>query len=252
VGLDGCGVVFSGIVVYAGEENVVETASYSGGSRVWPQDRFSARSNRSRDRENQLPFDIVGADTFYARDGAFRDHLASRGKRYMVSIPCDLPVWQEEPVIGIPEKRTGQRGPAYKHEQVLSPSVSLQVRALRQELEFEPVYVRDCERGQLVYEHAFAEVWTVREEARRDGHGNAYKGVRAVKELLVIRKEKMGKYSYRLSNAPITTEKRTLAQWKANRHFVERTIQETKTEAGWDDLQSAKYRATCTPWRLMR
>jgi hypothetical protein len=46
-----------------------------------------------------------------------------------------------------------------------------------------------------------------------------------------------------LSNALITTETRTLAQWKANRHFVEQTIQDTKTEAGWDDLQSPKYRA---------
>ncbi len=31
--------------------------------------------------------------------------------------------------------------------------------------------------------------------------------------------------------------------WKSNRYFVERTIQDTKTEAGWDDLASAKYRA---------
>jgi SRSO17 transposase len=202
-----------------------------------------AQAQIDRAIENQLPFEIIGADTFYGRDGAFRDHIARRGKRYMVSIPCNLPVWEEEPVIGIPEKRPGQRGPAYKHEQVLSPAASIQVRELRKKLAFEPVYVRDCERGQLIYEHAIAEVWTVREEDRLDGQGNSYTGLRAVKELLVIRKETTGKYSYSLSNAPITTNTRTLAQWKANRHFVERTIQDTKTEAGWDDLQSAKYRA---------
>jgi SRSO17 transposase len=193
--------------------------------------------------ENQLPFDVVGADTFYGRDGGFRDHVATQGKHYMVSIPCDLPVWEEEPVIGIPEKRPGQRGPAYKNEQVLMPVAPIQVRELRKEVAFETVYVRDCERGRLMYEHAFAEVWTVREEQRYDEMGNSYKGLRPVKELLVIRKEKTGKYSYSLSNAPMSTDKRTLAQWKANRHFVERTIQDTKTEAGWDDLQSSKYRA---------
>ena len=32
------------------------------------------------------------------------------------------------------------------------------------QVEFEPLYVRDCERGVLVYEHAFLEVWTLREE----------------------------------------------------------------------------------------
>jgi SRSO17 transposase len=185
----------------------------------------------------------VGADTFYGRDGAFRDHIAKRGKRYMVSIPCNLPVWEEEPVIGIPEKLPGQRGPACKNEQVLSAAASIQVSELRKKLAFDPVYVRDCERGRLIYEHAFAEVWTVREEDRLDAQGTSYTGLRAVKELLVIRKERTGKYSYSLSNAPITTDKRTLAQWKANRHFVERTIQDTKTEAGWDDLQSGKYRA---------
>jgi hypothetical protein len=44
-----------------------------------------------------------------------------------------------------------------------------------------------------VYKHAFAEVWTLREEERRDAAGQPYKGLRAVKELLVIRKEKTGK-----------------------------------------------------------
>jgi SRSO17 transposase len=202
-----------------------------------------AQDHIDRALENQLPFEIVGADTFYGRDGAFRDHIASRGKRYMVSIPCNLPVWEEKPLIGIPEKLPGQRGPAYKHEQVLAPVTSIPVRELRKELVFALVDVRDCERGRLIYEYAFAEVWTVREENRLDAQGNSSTGLRAVKELLVIRKESTGKYSYSLSNAPITTDKRTLAQWKANRHFVERTIQDTKTEAGWDDLQSVKYRA---------
>jgi SRSO17 transposase len=192
---------------------------------------------------NALPFEVVGADTFYGRDGAFRDHIAAQNKWYLVSIPCDQSVWTEEPQIGIPTKWPGQRGPAPKHEQVLSPSASIQVRDLRHTVRFEPLYVRDCERGQLIYEHAFTEVWTVREEERQDAQGRSYTGLRAVKELLVIRKEATGKYSYSLSNAPITTDKHTLGQWKAHRHFVERTIQDTKTEAGWDDLQSGKYRA---------
>lgn len=193
--------------------------------------------------EQQLPFEVVGADTFYGRDGGFRDHIAKQGKCYMVSIPCDLLVWEEEPKIGIPEKLPGQRGPACKNEQVLEPKAPIQVRELRKALEFATIYVRDCERGRLEYEHAFADVWTLREEPRSDERGKPYTGLRAVKELLVIRREKTGKYSYSLSNAPLTTDPRTLAQWKSNRHFVERTIQDTKTEAGWDDLQSSKYRA---------
>lgn len=49
--------------------------------------------------------------------------------------------------------------------------------------------------------------------------------------------------SYSLSNAPLHTDKQRLAGWKTDRYVVERTIQDAKTEAGWDDLSSSKYRA---------
>ena len=34
-----------------------------------------------------------------------------------------------------------------------------------------------------------------------------------------------------------------LALWRSQRYFVERTIQDTKSELGWDELQAVKYRA---------
>jgi SRSO17 transposase len=202
-----------------------------------------AKAQITRALESHLPVAVVGADTFYGRDGEFWEFVSQCGKPYMMSIPCNTLVWRAKPAIGIPEKVPGQRGPAYKHEHVLVPEQAIKVQELRLELAMESMAVRDCERGVLVYDHAFAEVWTVREETRHDGQGRAYIGLRPVKQLLVIRKESTGKYSYSLSSAPITTDKQTLAQWKANRHFVERTIQDTKSEAGWDDLQSPKYRA---------
>ncbi len=161
----------------------------------------------------------------------------------MASIPCNQEVYLEEPQIGIPEKAAGQRGPAYKHERVLNEGSAMKVRDLARQVDFESIEVRDCERGVLRYEHAFVEVWTLREEQREDAEGNAYNGLRVVKELLIIRKDTPKQKSYSLSNAPIRTDKGTLAQWKATRYFVERTIQDAKTEAGWDDLASGKYRS---------
>lgn len=144
-----------------------------------PEDRgFQGKIDLAKDQIDHvltphLPFEVVGADTFYGRDGEFRDFVASRGKWYMVSIPCHTTVWLTEPVFGIPEKVPGQRGPAAKHES-----------ELRCHLAVEPIVVRDCERGVLGYDHAFAEVWTVREEARCDATRKSYKGLRAIKELL--------------------------------------------------------------------
>jgi SRSO17 transposase len=192
--------------------------------------------------EQGLPFEVVGADTWYGQDGSFRDHIGARDKLYMVSVPYDTEVYLEEPVIGVPETPAEHRGPRYRNERVLK-GIPLTAAQVARKLPFEPVFVRDCERGTLAYDHACVEVWTLRQERREDAEGKAYTGLKAVKELLVIRKDTPKKTSYSLSNAPITTDLRTLAQWKANRYFVERTIQDTKTEAGWDDLSSSKYRA---------
>ncbi len=155
-----------------------------------------------------VPFTVVGADTWYGRDGNFRDHIAAKGKISMASIPCNQEVYLEEPHIGIPEKAVGQRGPACKHERVLNEVRAIKVRDLAGQVDFESIDVRECERGVLRYEHACVEVWTVREEERQDAEGNPYKGLRAVKELLIIRQDTPKKKSYSLSNAPVSTDKR--------------------------------------------
>lgn len=192
--------------------------------------------------EQALPFEVVGADSWYGREASLRDHVAGKGKWYMMSIPCDTEVYLMEPQIGVPETPAGHRGPRFRNEQVLQRE-ALTVAQVARQATFEPICVRECERGLLSYDHAFVEVWTLREKTREDVAGKSYTGLTAVKELLVIRKETAHKTRYSLSNAPLTTDHRLLAQWQANRYFVERTIQDTKTDAGWDDLSSSKYRA---------
>jgi SRSO17 transposase len=222
--------------------------------RLWtrfhspPEREFASKLEIAQARfdhaiEQGLPFEVVGMDTWYGRDGAFRDHIARKGKRYMASIPCDTEVYLDTPQIGVPEKPVGQRGPACRNERVLPGVVSVTVSQVAQDLEFEPIELRDGERGVLRAEYAFCEVWTLRDEERQDADGKPSTGLRAVKEVLVIRKDSPRKVSSSLSNAPLTTDRRVLAGWKADRYFVERTIQDAKTEAGWDDLSSPKYRA---------
>lgn len=190
-----------------------------------------------------LPFEVVGADTWYGRDGSFRDQIAMKGLWYMMSIPCNTDVYLTEPQIGIPPKPEGQRGPACRNERIINDASPLKVSQLARQLTFETIEVRAYERGVLRDEFAFCEVWTLREEDRHDADGQPYKGVRPVKELLVIRHEASRKMSDSLSNASLTLGTRKLAGWKTDRYFVERTIQDAKTEAGWDDLSSPKYRA---------
>ena len=42
---------------------------------------------------------------------------------------------------------------------------------------------------------------------------------------------------------PETTPIKTLALWRSMRYFAERTLQDAKTELGWDEFTALKYRA---------
>jgi len=190
---------------------------------------------------NGLNFSVVGADNFYGRDGDFRDFIASKGKNYLCCTPCDTQVYLSEPEVGIPEKNESKGRPPI-HQKVLNQK-PVKVNSLIDKLDFETIEIRHCERGNLIYNHAFFPVWTLSETVVVQEDGQEVKKLRSVKELLIIRLEHTGKYSYSFTNAPPETDHKQLALWRSDRYFVERTIQDTKTEAGWDELMSGKYRA---------
>lgn len=165
-----------------------------------------------------LPFEWATADSFYGRSFGFRLHMEERGKKYLVSIPQDELVWQE-------------------HPWECAASVGCCVKDLACKATFEPLKVRDSERGGLTYEHAFVPVWTVNSQAPVAERI-------ARQELLLIRREPDGSHSFALSNASLEdASKQLLAEQRAEHYFVERTIQDSKSELGWDELQALKYRA---------
>lgn len=73
-------------------------------------------------------------------------------------------------------------------------------------------------------------VWTV-----------STKGI--IREETLLLKRDTTKIRYSLSNAPGATPLMTLAQRKSQRYFVERSIQDAKSELGMDEFQAIKYRA---------
>jgi hypothetical protein len=104
------------------------------------------------------------------------------------------------------------------------------------EFELQPCEIRHTERGLLVHHCAARPIWTINETATRKEDM-----VRA--EWLLIWRSPEGKTRYSLSNAPLETSLAQLARWRALRYFAERTAQDAKTEAGWDELVARKYRA---------
>jgi len=180
-----------------------------------------------------LPFEAVACDDLYGRSTWLRDRLAGAGLVYMADVPCNTLVYLEKPVLGVPQREAGSRGPNPTRIQVLNnvePVPVCQV-ARHADTTWTRIRVRSIERGELNDPFAARRVWTVREGATEP-----------VAEWLVMRREAKNRYSYALSNAPADVSIQDLAWLKCQRYFVERTNQDAKSEAGWDELEARKYR----------
>jgi len=186
-----------------------------------------------RAKANGLPFEVVGCDSVYGRDGQFRADLDAEELIYMVDIPEDSQVYLEKPVVGVPETPPGKKGRPFSQFQVLNEVKPVEVRGLvtHPDTVLQPVDVRHTERGLLSYECAARRVWTITEKRQ----------VR--EEWLFIRQEPDDTFSFSLSNASAKTPLSQLALWRSQRYFAERIFQDAKSEAGWDELVARKYRA---------
>jgi SRSO17 transposase len=179
-----------------------------------------------------LPFEGVACDDLYGRNQEFRQKMDHSGLLYMAEVPSDTQVYLQKPDFGIPEHKRGQAGPIFTRSRVLSEDAPVEVRQLisSTEMPFQRYAVRTTERGVLNDPFAMRRIWTVRSGELAE-------------EWLVLRQEDEQRYTYALSNAPTETPLEHLAWLKCTRHFVERSIQDSKSEIGWDELQAQKYRA---------
>jgi SRSO17 transposase len=181
-----------------------------------------------RVRAAGLPFEAIACDSLYGRDTELRDRLAGANLQYYADVPTNTQVYLTEPQIGLPPHRRGRKA---EQPRVLSPQ-SQRVDALRHATTgWHTVELRPCERGLLVADFAVIPVWTVRED------------LTVHEETLIIRRDPSGKCSYLLSNAPATLPLPTLARRASQRYFIERSIQDAKSELGWDDFQATKFLA---------
>lgn len=186
-----------------------------------------------RVKANGLSFEALACDDLYGRSTWLRDNLDGAGIIYMADVPRTTKVYLEKPVLGVPERKPGSRGPKPTRLRVLNgvePVKAHQV-ARRTDTAWKCVRVRPIERGELNDPFAVRRVWTL-----RDGKPEP------IEEWLVIRREATNRYNYSLSNAPADASLEYLAWLKCQRYFVERANQDAKSEAGWDELEARKYR----------
>lgn len=183
-------------------------------------------------KEHGLPFEALLCDDLYGRAKWFRAALHDAGIIYMADVPANTQVYLERPVIAVPEKPRAP-GPMPHVPHILSapPPVTVADVAHDRETVRQEIMVRTTERGTISGPFAFQRVWTIGD----NGWERA--------EWLVIRWEANDTCTYSLSNAPSDVTHERLALLKCSRYFGERSHQDAKSEAGWDDLQARRYRA---------
>lgn len=204
---------------------------------VPPDKRFATKIELGwrmieRVTEEGLPYDWVCFDTLYGRSHWLRRKVAGLKRTYMADVPADEQVYLNEPVVGVPERKAGRSRPPTRRC-VLSEERPVEVRTLATapETQWTRIRARVAERGYIEDEFSARLVWTT------------HQGEEPVQEWLVMRRERDGRVYQALSNASAETSLEVLARGKLQRYFVEASIREAKSEAGWDELRAQKYLA---------
>ena len=175
-----------------------------------------------------LSFEAVAFDSLYGRSYWLRERCEQASLEYYADIPSNYPLYREAPVL---EFEQGKRGkPTQKFRIVGQVALPAADFARLPQTVWETMTLRPTERGQLQVEFARYRVWTVT-------------SVGSVREETFLLKREGPTIRYSLTNASPSTPLATLAQRKCQRYFVERSLQDAKSELGMADFQALKYRA---------
>jgi SRSO17 transposase len=175
-----------------------------------------------------LAVEGVAFDSLYGRSHWLRQRCAQEGLEYYADIPNNYPLYRQAPVLEFQLTKRGK--PSQKFTVVGQVALPASDFARLPQTVWEKLTLRSTERGQLHVEFARCRVWTVSTTG-------------AIREETLLLKRESQTIRYSLTNAPQSTPLAILAQRKCQRYFVERSLQDAKSELGMADFQALKYRA---------
>ena len=182
-----------------------------------------ARALVAEAQAHGLQFQWVGADTFYGRDQGWLCELAGQGLGFLVDVPCDTRVWTQAP-------------PSGARPAVLDASGAERVDAVGRQWsrggKGQQVTLRVGENGPVAVRLWAQRVW-----------GWPPAEPRPRRWWLLVREDARGERKFSLSNAPAQTSLRRLGRLQGQRHFIERTLEDGKSQVGMGQHQARKWRA---------
>jgi len=175
-----------------------------------------------------LPFEAVAFDSLYGRSHWLRERCQQADIEYYADIPTDYGLYREAPTVEFERTKRGKLSP--KFSVVGQAALKASDFARLPDTRWQLITLRPSERGQLQVEFARHRVWTVSPSG-------------TVRQVTLLLKREPQLLRYSLTNAPPSTPLAILAARKCQRFFVERSLQDAKSELGMADFQALKYRA---------
>ena len=185
-------------------------------------------------KEDIVPVKYIVADSIYGNSPEFIDAVGKIvGTTYFVSVPSDTLCWLETPITI--EKQYKYKGEirsklVVENTEKKPISISSLAKSINDYFWYKRK-VSEGTKGPIEYEFTKRRVILSRD-------GLPYKTV-----WLVIKRtiEEIPRYSYYISNAPISTRLKTFVWLSGIRWAIEQCFEETKTELGMDQYEVRKY-----------
>lgn len=179
-------------------------------------------------RQNNVRFNWIGADGFYGKNPSFLRDIDHLGETFVVDVHKDQHIYLSDPKPSIvPAKSKRGRKPCRLQAQTESIRVDKWVAACPED-KWQRIQLRKTTKGYLLVDvfHSHIWVWDGKEKV-------------AQKWRLIVRREvdSPHKLKYSLSNASEEISLARLAYMQAQRYWIERTFQDSKTHCGMGDYQ---------------
>ena len=182
-----------------------------------------------RARDNGLEYGWIGADGAYGKDKSFQYALHQLGEVFVLDVPQDFMVYCQDPQPGIPWTSTVGRTPTRYKSQAQPIEVRQWVR-VQGESPWRRYTFRQGVQGSMTVEAQHERVWVW------DG-----RSAQAHLWHLLVKREADGSLKYSISNAPAQTSTRRLLYMQGQRHFIERSFQDSKSHLGLDQYQARNW-----------
>ena len=209
-------------------------AGIPGAERVHKSKSALALEMVRHQRALGLRFAWVGADGGYGKEPAFLRGLEAMGEIFVVDIHKDQHLYLQDPRPAVPEASPARGRPRSRRQAQSACSRVDQWVSEQPEADWQRMTLRDSSKGKLRVEILHRRVWLW------DG-----KEAQAHQWHLLVRREidSPETIKYTLSNAPAEMAAQRLAQMQAQRFWIERSLQDGKSESGLADYQARKWRS---------